>query len=670
MSKKLFAILLMVLLSAVLACGLCEENASSTDELRLLLQDACGAEEVEIVCGEPLWNELIENNFRPVYREGIKVGLTEATVRYRESDRKLYISNMKWHEAGEEYIWYEFDTEAELKLALGEIIEQQKNTIILCTDEMIDSLYRHQGFNALLAPYGYEKCWLNVESRGNYLMVSEFTPFTEPWYYAANVGEIYNAINAAAEQGQEDFILTLPDELYRQYSEDQDTFRQVLAMSSLSQYSYISRDGYFNIRRAAYSFEPRIYCATEEDITTVIRNFGAQGIGQFDLVLERELFDRLTENSLEQLRELHTTSGLISSSLKYNTGSCTLYYDEAEIASEVIPLSSISEAIGYLESCAKREDAVINLFCSEELYVALMDGVSQYSVMNSEMAYIYDLLSQAGLYDFSFSYNKTACIITVYVNAYYPGSRILNRLETNDLSGLTQRETETLDAARVWAEEIKGSDEFETAKNLHDRLCETVVYTDDESTDEDDTAIGAILNGQANCDGYSDAYYLVGSLAGLNVRCQHGDCKEKGLGGAFSHETHMWNLLELDGTWRLVDVTWDDSEDGIVYTWFDLGEDRAHLLHEWNEEMTVPLLPETDQSVRADWEYVITDEDDIKEAIRSAISEDRHRIEMFFADEENADELMDSVAAICGESGLRDCSLTKMKIMRVYVIAY
>ena len=76
----------------------------------------------------------------------------------------------------------------------------------------------------------------------------------------------------------------------------------------------------------------------------------------------------------------------------------------------------------------------------------------------------------------------------------------------------------------------------------------------DDVLDEGDGCIGALLNGQADCDGYADAMFLVGRLAGLNVRRQYGDSANGGVSGWFT--THMWNLIELDGSWRMMDVTW------------------------------------------------------------------------------------------------------------------
>ena len=53
--------------------------------------------------------------------------------------------------------------------------------------------------------------------------------------------------------------------------------------------------------------------------------------------------------------------------------------------------------------------------------------------------------------------------------------------------------------------------------------------------------------------------------------------------------THLWNLLEIGGEWRMVDVTWDDEPNGWSYRWFNVGRDIAGQMHVWNEDMTMPL---------------------------------------------------------------------------------
>lgn len=62
---------------------------------------------------------------------------------------------------------------------------------------------------------------------------------------------------------------------------------------------------------------------------------------------------------------------------------------------------------------------------------------------------------------------------------------------------------------------------------------------------------GVLLGGKAVCSGYSEAYYLMANAAGLKAKVVTGDAN----GGP-----HAWNLVQIDGKWLVVDVTWNDSE--------------------------------------------------------------------------------------------------------------
>ena len=137
----------------------------------------------------------------------------------------------------------------------------------------------------------------------------------------------------------------------------------------------------------------------------------------------------------------------------------------------------------------------------------------------------------------------------------------------------------------------------------------------------------------ADCDGYSDAFYLVGTLAGLKIRFQHGNAKNTGFYGFLDSTTHMWNLIELNGTWRLVDLTWDDSDDGISRTWFNLGDDRASRSHIWNRDMSVTLLEKTDLSSRPENEFSVTTSEEMEKAITRALDQGFLRFDLIFDDE-------------------------------------
>lgn len=60
------------------------------------------------------------------------------------------------------------------------------------------------------------------------------------------------------------------------------------------------------------------------------------------------------------------------------------------------------------------------------------------------------------------------------------------------------------------------------------------------------SAVSALVAGRANCQGFSDAYYLLGTLAGLRVGYQ---------AGYKDRVPHLWNIVQLNGRWENVDVT-------------------------------------------------------------------------------------------------------------------
>lgn len=62
---------------------------------------------------------------------------------------------------------------------------------------------------------------------------------------------------------------------------------------------------------------------------------------------------------------------------------------------------------------------------------------------------------------------------------------------------------------------------------------------------------GVLLLGKAVCSGYSQAYYLMASAAGLKVKV---------VDGIANGRAHVWNLVQIDGEWLVVDTTWNDSE--------------------------------------------------------------------------------------------------------------
>ena len=88
---------------------------------------------------------------------------------------------------------------------------------------------------------------------------------------------------------------------------------------------------------------------------------------------------------------------------------------------------------------------------------------------------------------------------------------------------------------------------------LHDALCSRVVYGGDTETCH--TAVGALLEGRATCEGYAQALTLVYRMAGIPCAVVVGEAAD----AAGVTERHAWNLAALEG-YTLIDATWNDQD--------------------------------------------------------------------------------------------------------------
>ena len=144
----------------------------------------------------------------------------------------------------------------------------------------------------------------------------------------------------------------------------------------------------------------------------------------------------------------------------------------------------------------------------------------------------------------------------------------------------------------LWQEEIDtDTDVWGVEKQLHDIIIDRVEYDDiaAEEADDPDAAethafdvYGAVCEGMAVCEGYAKLFEYLCYCYGINCTTVSGLAK----GG-----DHMWNAVKLNGSWTMVDVTWDDAEeDGIrFYRYFNLTEEQMKEDHEPGEkDLSVP----------------------------------------------------------------------------------
>ena len=195
--------------------------------------------------------------------------------------------------------------------------------------------------------------------------------------------------------------------------------------------------------------------------------------------------------------------------------------------------------------------------------------------------------------------DETDYICVYMVPTYYPGTRIVKAWRSGRLDSLSDEEIQVLELAlQIVREEKKESETMLVLeRRLHDRICQMVTYEKRDPDYEGETiqrvcsAIGALLDGRANCQGYTDAFYLLGTLAGLTVGRQNGKDASGG--------NHMWNTIQWTSGWYAVDVTADDTDlEGDVgsnYTHFNIGRDMCTGILEWPEHYeTADIIERTD----------------------------------------------------------------------------
>ena len=235
---------------------------------------------------------------------------------------------------------------------------------------------------------------------------------------------------------------------------------------------------------------------------------------------------------------------------------------------------------------ALTEDLYLNGACllADELsyaYVEWLDGPL------NDAATVAGMISNMGIMTLSFEHDAARRRVRITDIGYYPGFKAAQAWTLGRTDLLTAREQELLETAQNMVSQARAetSSSYELLVRLHDMLIERAAYTlsGEEWTDLD-TAAGALLVGQADCDGYADAFYLLCTLAGIPVRTQHGQTI------GFDGETrwHKWNAVYMEGQWYHVDVTADDvnfeqTPAATSYPYFMIGNSMM-TTHSWIKE--------------------------------------------------------------------------------------
>ena len=175
---------------------------------------------------------------------------------------------------------------------------------------------------------------------------------------------------------------------------------------------------------------------------------------------------------------------------------------------------------------------------------------------------------------------------------------------------------------------------FEKELTLHDALLDRCRYHDAAAADTRNpayrqafTAYGALVEGNAVCEGYAYAMQYLLTQAGIPATVVIGYDAEDG-------EPHMWNAVLLDGKPYYLDPTWNDGASPLTYTFFNVTTDEVLKSHRLGDEtIGIPTAVETEHNYyRMTGSYLDTmDQKKIAEHVAALLASNREIIHLRFA---------------------------------------
>lgn len=114
---------------------------------------------------------------------------------------------------------------------------------------------------------------------------------------------------------------------------------------------------------------------------------------------------------------------------------------------------------------------------------------------------------------------------------------------------------------------MKFPSDLSKEKYIHDFLCKNVVYK--EIGPDSHCVLGPLFKGEGVCEGIAETAHALFNTAGINSHIICGD----GLDPDGTKTPHAWNVVQINGHWHLLDITYDNTlsePDLIRYDYFNL----------------------------------------------------------------------------------------------------
>ncbi len=242
--------------------------------------------------------------------------------------------------------------------------------------------------------------------------------------------------------------------------------------------------------------------------------------------------------------------------------------------------NSKAEFFKYIKECEKN--------CKTEIAVIFTNGllvnVDEFLKVSTNSQYV------------NITWLNEKPVKALYETGIYPGAKVEYAYRTGNTSILSADEKKLYNVAvQIVNEAKKQPTPLQKELFLHEKITQKVSYYTAQTNSKAPrhcTAIGALIDGRANCQGYVDAFYMLGRMAGLNVGK---------MTGVANNTPHAWNSITFgDGRIYAVDVTFDDASfvlsDGEYnnYIYFNAPLEILKTTHTWEAAYNPTLQPKID----------------------------------------------------------------------------
>ena len=203
------------------------------------------------------------------------------------------------------------------------------------------------------------------------------------------------------------------------------------------------------------------------------------------------------------------------------------------------------------------------------------------------------------IYNWNYSYDQAAPdIVTAWIPHYYmdAAERQRRQQQIDDvlphyLEGITE-ETGDFEAALMIYERLANELDYDSPALDRQKRRRAALERLDDEPDDLRSIYGALVMKRAVCVGYAYAFQYLLQRIGMECMLVRGVCTEGG--------RHAWNIINMEGNYYHMDVTWGDgsdrdptkSSDEISYGYFGLTDEEISLTRNANSEPVMPACTE------------------------------------------------------------------------------